>query len=166
MTLDITKYKNVIKGALWKLNPSLSVDDVNDIIQEVYMKILQKRVEIREEDGVAGYFAFTTKSVYLDRWRRAQRRKGVSQTEDISLYHDRIPSIESNEEEVEEQLALILRYSKEFPLILQETLNLRLQGYEYEEIAKITESNIATVRGRIHKIKLTLQNKLKNKPSL
>lgn len=154
---DVTKYKRVITGVLFKMNPYLQKADIEDLIQEVYIKIFSSS-KLKEEQGINKYIALMTRTTYIDKWRKENNgRAELFRATDITEIEDYCELKQNLPEYTEDQIEKLYLYIEKLSAKEQKAINLKLQGYKDEEIATLISTTYSTTKGLIHRAK----NKLK-----
>ena len=141
------RYAPMVHGVLLARVPR---DEVDDLVQDVFLIALRKIHSLREEAAFGGWLATIARNRAVDYYR--QRPK----TEDLN---DEIPDAASTEEASEAARALAAVRS--LPEAYRETLILRLvEGMTGPEIAERTGLTPASVRVNLHRGMKLLREKL------
>lgn len=147
-----------------------STESLYDLTQEVLLKFAKNIKNLHNPKCFHGWLNHITTNAYYDYLRKIRNKPNIVPLEyscpsDSSLNID-IPDKHSKPmekcitSECERQVKKAIRGLPEtfrVAIILRE-----FQGLSYEEIANTTNSNIGTVKSRISRARIKLQNDLKN----
>ena len=139
--------KDVYRYAFWLAG---SADDADDITSETFARAWVGREEIRTETVKAYLFAIA-RNLYLKGWRQTKRRTDLSR--------DHIDSKPAPEQIVESRLELqrAMDAIQSLPEADRAAFLLRVQHeLPYEEIARILQLPLTTVKVKIHRARLKL----------
>ncbi len=117
--------------------------NVEDAIQEIMMKLWEKRNQIEQHPNIAGFVFLTTRNYCID----ILRKKKI-EIEDSSLQLELLKS-EYGQEQLEwkELNRIIKKILKDLPEQQREVIMMRdLDGYEFIEIAAATQLKVEHVR--------------------
>lgn len=140
-------------------------DDANDLAQEVLIRIFKSIGGFREQSSFSTWVYRITTNVCLDELRRRKNKKVISLDEDIQFEDSDIkrqvvsgdPTPEEIAEEKETKDIIhraINKLSDEHKVVIV----LRdLQGFSYEEIARVTKCPEGTVKSRINRARQALK---------
>jgi RNA polymerase sigma-70 factor (ECF subfamily) len=120
-----------------------------DLVQEVFTRILKYRTTYRGEDRFAVWMYKIARNAHIDFLRRQKETVPLEDQFDEAQSADLIP-----EERVERQqeAALISRALKKLSPRKQEVILLsRFQNLKYREIAELMECPVGTVKGMVHR---------------
>ncbi len=120
-----------------------------DLVQEVFTRILKYRTTYRGEDRFAVWMYKIGRNAHIDFLRRQKETVPLEDQFDEAQSADLIP-----EERVERQqeAALISRALKRLSPRKQEVILLsRFQNLKYREIAELMECPVGTVKGMVHR---------------
>jgi len=149
-------------------------DDANDLVQETFIRIFKSIKNFKEQSSFSTWVYRITTNVCLDELRKRKNKNFVSIDEDIKLDDSDVKrQIESDAPTPEETLErkeikkivgdAIGELSEEHRLVVV----LRdIQGFSYEEIARITKCPEGTVKSRINRARQALKEVLKTKREL
>lgn len=145
-------------------------DDVEDVAQEVMLRLWERRAEIRNEPKMLrGYVATMTRNICKDR-QKVKRRHPLLRllwgTKDDDEEEYEIPSYETPHNRMEAaEAALVYRQSlKRLPYNWQKILLMRGEDeMSYAEIARILGTTESSVRGTISKAKKRIVELIKQK---
>jgi RNA polymerase sigma-70 factor (ECF subfamily) len=149
-------------------------EDAYDITQEVFIRVFKSMKEFREEASFSTWIYRITKNACLDELRKRKNKATVSLDEDLETedgaikrqVEDCSPGPDALYESME--LRDIVRTAIEllsdehkFVIILRD-----LQGFSYEEIAKVLECPEGTVKSRINRARKALKEILQRRMEL
>jgi RNA polymerase sigma-70 factor (ECF subfamily) len=142
-----SQYSPMVHGVLLARVPR---DEVDDLVQDVFLIALRKLHSLRDEAALGGWLATIARNRAVDFYRQRP------QTEDLN---EDIPDAASTEEATEAARALAA--VKSLPEAYRETLILRLvEGMTGPEIAERTGLTPASVRVNLHRGMKLLREKL------
>ncbi|HEU23792.1 MAG: RNA polymerase subunit sigma-70 [Mesoaciditoga sp.] len=150
----------------------LGVDDVEDVVQEVFIKIYKNIKNFRGDSSLSTWVYRITVNVCKDMLGKKQRRReiltnfGEQEDEDTrnnirEPVDDLMPSDELMKTLSAEEISKAIdSLSKEDKLLI----NLReIEGMSYEQIAEIMDKPVGTIKSRLHYARERLKNILENK---
>ncbi|MGC8612388.1 MAG: RNA polymerase sigma factor [Athalassotoga sp.] len=150
----------------------LGVDDVEDVVQEVFIKIYKNIKNFRGDSSLSTWVYRITVNVCKDMLGKKQRRReiltnfGEQEDEDTrnnirEPVDDSMPSDELMKTLSAEEISKAIdSLSKEDKLLI----NLReIEGMSYEQIAEIMDKPVGTIKSRLHYARERLKNILENK---
>jgi RNA polymerase sigma-70 factor (ECF subfamily) len=139
--------------------------DARDLVQEAFTKALQNFEKFDRTRAFEPWFFRIMKNIFLD-WMRRYDRKHTTSLEHTSPNDDRaweeiLPSSEkSPDEQLErgEEQAVAMRALESLPAHYKTAITLcDIENYSYEEIAKIMDCPVGTIRSRIHQGRVLLK---------
>ena len=137
-------------------------EDARDLTQEVFIRIYQSRGRVPEAAGLVGWLVRVTRNACLDFRRRRQARPPAWDipVEELCTLTSAEPGPEEAHLETKrrEQLHLALRGLSELNremIVLKE-----IQGLAIEEIARLLEVPVGTVKSRSSRARLELAERL------
>jgi RNA polymerase sigma-70 factor (ECF subfamily) len=129
-------YGRMVHGVLLTRAPSHEVDD---LVQEVFLKALKQLGSLRDPRAFGGWIAMIARRTAIDRARRRP---------DVVELTDEVRAPESHDDEAR----TVLRLIRELPEAYRETLMLRLvEGMTGPEIAERTGLTPGSVRVNLHR---------------
>ena len=139
------------------------VDEAEDLVQEVFVKVYQMLDRYREDGGsLGGWIMAVARNHAIDRYRR-RRQDALRRTEEPEVL-DRMASNDLGPQralEREERVRLVHRGLRALPEDLRLPLILcDLQGLPYDEIAETLQIPLGTVKSRINRGRLELAKRL------
>lgn len=139
------------------------VDEAEDLVQEVFVKVYQTLSRYRESDGpFGGWLMAVARNHAIDHYRRRKQER-LRRSEDTEV----IETMPARGEhpiaglERDERAALVHRGLRALPPDLRLPLVLcDLQGLPYEEIAAELQIPLGTVKSRINRARVELAKRL------
>ncbi len=148
---------------------SYDEDDANDLVQETYMKAHRFIDKYIPGTNAKAWLFKICKNAYINHYRKKSKRPTRVDFEDIVNYHDsddsKIPGYLDLREEIfanmmgDEVTIAINSLPIDFRTVV---LLCDIEGFTYEEIAKIIDVPIGTVRSRLFRARNMLKENLKN----
>lgn len=142
-------------------------DDANDLVQETYMKAHRFIDKYIEGTNAKAWLFKILKNAYINEYRKKSKRPTRVDFEDIVSYHNSdsvIPGYLDLREEIfdgmmgDEVTTAINSLPIDFRTVV---LLCDVEGFTYEEISKIIDVPIGTVRSRLFRARNMLKDKLK-----
>lgn len=148
---------------------SYNESDANDLVQETYMKAFRFIDKYDAGTNAKAWLFKILKNAYINEYRKKSKRPTKVDFEDIVNYHDTdndvLPGYMDLREEIfdnmmgDEVTIAINSLPIDFRTVL---LLCDVEGFTYEEISKIIDVPIGTVRSRLFRARNMLKDKLKN----
>ena len=150
--LNLKEYKTLFDGVypsmcLFAVKYVNDSDVAKDIVQEVFIKIWEKKVEFQNENAVKSYLYTSIKNKSLD----YLKSKYVKNTETFSLVDVKLMEDDSffmNEVVVAEVSNTVQQAIASLPPKCAEILKLSIQNYKNEEIAALLNISVNTVKAQ------------------
>lgn len=144
-------------------------EDANDLVQETYLKAYRFIDKYHEGTNAKAWLFKILKNAYINEYRKKSKQPTKIDFEDIVSYHDtdddRISGYMDLREEIfqnmmgDEVTMAINALPVDFRTVI---LLCDIEGFTYEEIAKIIDVPIGTVRSRLFRARNMLKEKLKS----
>ena len=144
-------------------------DDANDLVQETYMKAHRFIDRYIAGTNAKAWLFKILKNAYINHYRKRSKQPNRVDFEDIVSYHDsddsKVPGYLDLREEIfdkmmgDEVTIAINALPIDFRTVV---LLCDVEGFTYEEIAKIIDVPIGTVRSRLFRARNMLKEKLKS----
>jgi len=142
--------------------------DANDLIQETYLKAFKFIEKYQEGTNAKAWLFKILKNAYINEYRKKVKRPVKVDFEEIISFHER----ENNDNELfadlrediftnvmgDEVTIAINALPEDFRTVI---LLCDIEGFSYEEIAKILDIPIGTVRSRLFRARNMLKEMLK-----
>ena len=144
-------------------------EDAQDCLQEAMLRVYRAIGGFKGESSFSTWVYRITMNTCLDELRRRKNKQSASL--DDLLDEGWAPADERTSPEkhaVRAETARMLHQTiRELPEDMRAAVVLRdIQGYSYEEIAKILDINVGTIKSRISRGREKLREKLREKPEL
>ncbi len=146
-----------------------SDEDANDLVQDTYFKAYRFIDKYEEGTNPKAWLFKILKNGYINEYRKKVKRPIKVDFEEIVAYHDsdddRITGYNDLREDIfqymmgDEVTIAINALPLDFRTVI---LLCDIEGFTYEEIAKIIDVPIGTVRSRLFRARNLLKEKLKN----
>jgi len=118
-------------------------EEAEDIVQEVFIKLWNRREKLDEYRSVEALAMITTKNMCLDKIK--SKRYPVDPIDDHRQFLENLPEEQKND--YSEEILMVRRAMKSLPQQQQMILQLRdIEGYDFESIAEILEMNENAIR--------------------
>jgi RNA polymerase sigma-70 factor (ECF subfamily) len=145
-----------------------NAEDAQDIYQEAFIHAFRGIGRFRSDSAFSTWLYRIVRNVYLDEQKRRRSRPYVSleetiETEDGSIAREVEDDAPSPEDIVQtnERRRAVQRAITQLPERQREILVLYdIQGCTYEEIARILEINVGTVKSRLNRARRGLRDRL------
>ena len=151
-------------------NLCFNEDEANDLVQETYMKAYRFIKSYQVGTNAKAWLFKILKNVYINQYRKRSRRPTSVDIDEVNVFTE-------SDEDRSQQAYLDLR-KEMFDDMLGDEVTIALnslpmefrsvillcdiENFSYEEIAKIIEKPIGTVRSRLFRARNMLKEKLKN----
>ena len=144
-------------------------DDANDLVQETYLKAFRFINKYNEGTNAKAWLFKILKNAFINQYRRKSKQPTQVDFEDISSYQEveedtSLSSYADLREEMfqtmmgDEVTNAINILPVDFRVVI---LLCDIEGFTYEEISKILDIPIGTVRSRLHRARNMLKEKLR-----
>jgi len=147
---------------------SYNEDDANDLVQETYMKALRFIDKYIEGTNAKAWLFKILKNAYINEYRKKSKRPKKVDFEDIVSYHDSDDAGRQGYLDLREELFDSMMGDEVTTAINALPIDFRtvillcdVEGFTYEEISKIIDVPIGTVRSRLFRARNMLKEKLK-----
>ncbi len=148
---------------------SYNESDANDLVQETYLKAYRSIDKYMQGTNGKAWLFKILKNAFINEYRRKNTRPANIDYEDIIAYQDNDDQEGTTYSDLREELFesmigdevtfAINTLPVDFRLVI---LLCDLEGFTYEEIARIVDIPIGTVRSRLHRARNMLKDKLKS----
>ena len=145
-------------------------EDANDLVQETYMKAYRFIDKYIEGTNAKAWLFKILKNGFINQYRKKSKRPKKVDYEEIISYHDeeegtKLTSYIDLREEIyqsmmgDEVTTAVNALPVDFRTVI---LLCDIEGFTYEEISKIIDIPIGTVRSRLHRARNMLKERLTN----
>lgn len=138
-----------------------------DLVQDTYLKAWKSIDRYAEGTHAKAWLFRICRNAFINEFRGKSRQPYKVDFEDIVVYHNEddpvAPRYYGLHEEMGQQLMgdEVTRAINELPAAFRLVVLLDLEEFTYEEIAKIADIPIGTVRSRLHRARNILADKLR-----
>lgn len=141
-----------------------------DLVQETYSKVWKALGEGRYTQGsnAKAWLFRICKHAFINEYRSKENRYKKVDYDEIAVFHNEdelyVRQYEGLREEMGDQSYgdEVLRAIESLPEVFRDVFLLDLEDFSYEEIAKLTESPIGTVRSRLHRARALMAGYLRD----
>ncbi len=144
-------------------------DDANDLVQETYLKAFRFIEKYHEGTNAKAWLFKILKNAFINQYRRKSKQPTRVDYEDITSYQEveedsNLSGYADLREEMfqtmmgDEVTNAINALPVDFRVVI---LLCDIEGFTYEEISKILDIPIGTVRSRLHRARNMLKDKLR-----
>jgi RNA polymerase sigma factor (sigma-70 family) len=144
-------------------------DDANDLVQETYLKAYRFVDKYVSGTNAKAWLFKILKNAFINQYRKRSKRPQQVDYEEIASYHDSeegsyVDYVDLRQEIFQgmmgdEVTIAINALPVDFRTVI---LLCDIEGFTYEEISKIIDIPIGTVRSRLHRARNMLKEKLKD----
>ena len=160
----VRRYKDQLLNYVYRFVGNRS--DAEDIVQDTFLRVYKNKHYYKEIAKFSTWVYTIAGNLAKTELRRRKRRKIFSISNFVNEERDYdIPDVEKNpEQEVDGSLkdGIIQKAIEKLPPKFKEVILLRdVQGFSYEEISQILSIPLGTVKSRVNRGRLKLQEDLK-----
>lgn len=147
---------------------SYNEEDANDLVQETYMKAHRFIDKYVQGTNAKAWLFKIMKNAYINEYRKKSKRPKKVDFEDIVSYQDRDDSSSTKYHDLRQEIFQNMMGDEVTIAINSLPIDFRtvillcdVEGFTYEEISKIIDVPIGTVRSRLFRARNMLKDKLK-----
>lgn len=147
---------------------SYNDSDADDLVQETYMKAHRFIDKYDEGTNAKAWLFKILKNAYINEYRKKSKRPNQVDLEDIVTYHNSDESTGAGYLDLREEIFQNMMGDEVTVAINALPVDFRtvillcdIEGFTYEEISKIIDVPIGTVRSRLFRARNMLKEKLK-----
>lgn len=156
---DVIGMQNNLMNFAFKL--TMDKDRASDLVQDTTLKALDSEAKFAENVNFKGWLFTIMRNIFINNYRRTVRESTVLDTSD-TIFHvsdtRTAPETPDGIYAVSEISELIARIPADFSKPFQ----MHVAGYKYEEISKILNLPLGTVKSRIFTTRTQLKALLKD----
>lgn len=137
-------------------------EEAQDIVQEVFVKVWNKRDEMDKLENMEAWCMRVTRNMSLDKLKSKKRKltDSLDQTMEVSM-GDKVTPYRSTE--MNDMMQNIGRYIASLPEKQKQVIQLRdVEGYSYKEIGDILEIDINQVKVNLFRARKSVRDNLLN----
>ncbi len=142
-------------------------EDANDLVQETYLKAYRFIENYKEGTNAKAWLFKILKNAFINQYRKKSKKPTQVDYEEIVNYHDEEDSNYSSYMDLREEMFQHMMGDEVTNAINSLPVDFRvvillcdIEGFTYEEISKIIDIPIGTVRSRLHRARNMLKEKL------
>jgi RNA polymerase sigma-70 factor (ECF subfamily) len=123
--------------------------EAEDAVQNLYMKLWEKKDELKHLVAPEAYCRTLLKNICIDRWRQMRARDGEEQIQPDEITAYTPPDTESKEAE-----ECLQHFLAGLPQVQQKIIQMKMNGCTFEEIEEATglqQTNIRVIISRVRK---------------
>jgi RNA polymerase sigma factor (sigma-70 family) len=139
-----------------------SREEAEDAVQEVFIKLWDKREKLDEYNSIEALATTTIKNHCIDRIRRSKSMITEEHSGKNNLYiNEPLPDEMMERAETAQMLDVII---KSLPEAYKEIITMKeIDGLSYEDIARITDQNVNTLRVNLSRARKMIRDEFKKK---
>ena len=144
-------------------------EDANDLVQETYLKALRFVDKYIQGTNAKAWLFKILKNAFINQYRKRSKRPMQVDYEDIASYHDSEEGSYVDFMDLREEIFQGMMGDEVTTAINALPIDFRtvillcdIEGFTYEEIAKIVDIPIGTVRSRLHRARNMLKEQLRD----
>lgn len=137
-------------------------DEARDVVQEVFIKVWNKREEMHELENMEAWCMRVTRNLSLDKLKSKKRKltDSLDQTMEISMGDAFTPYKDA---EMSDAMKKVGQYIAALPEKQKQIIQLRdVEGYSYNEICDILEIDLNQVKVNLFRARQAVRNNLLN----
>lgn len=137
-------------------------DEARDVVQEVFIKVWNKRDEMHELENMEAWCMRVTRNLSLDKLKSKKRKltDSLDQTMEISMGDAFTPYKDA---EMSDAMKKVGQYIAALPEKQKQIIQLRdVEGYSYNEICDILEIDLNQVKVNLFRARQAVRNNLLN----
>ena len=147
---------------------SYNEEDANDLVQETYLKAYRFIGNYEKGTNAKAWLFKILKNAFINQYRKKSKQPTQVDYEEVANYHDEEDSAYSSYMDLREEMFMGMMGDEVTTAINTLPVDFRvvillcdIEGFTYEEISKIIDIPIGTVRSRLHRSRNMLKEKLK-----
>lgn len=144
-------------------------EDANDLVQDTYMKAYRFVDKYHEGTNAKAWLFKILKNAFINEYRRKSKQPTKVDYEEIITFHDEDDTQYSSYLDLREEMFQgmmgdeVTNAINSLPVDFRTVILLcDIEGFTYEEISKIVDIPIGTVRSRLHRARNMLKEQLSN----
>jgi RNA polymerase sigma factor (sigma-70 family) len=141
------------------VNFTRDVEEAKDLLQDTICRALIYREKFTEGSNIQAWLFTMMRNIFINRYRRRARGKKIFQPGSGGFQGYQSPAT-GNQAESRLRGKEILEAIHMLPAISQIPFRLYLEGYPYQEIARIMDLAPGTIKSRIHAARKFLKQKI------
>jgi len=142
-------------------------EDANDLVQETFMKAYRFIDSYQEGSNAKAWLFKILKNAFINEYRKKSKRPNKVDFEDVVKYHNGDESNQAGVLDMREEIFRdmigdeVMHALNSLPVDFRTVILLcDIEGFTYEEMSKIIDIPIGTVRSRLHRARNMIKDKL------
>ena len=148
---DASKYQRKLEEIypnLYRIAFSLrGANDADDLVQDAYTYLVKNKEKYMDHPNIEAFAIWKMKNINIDRYRSEQKKRYVSEEEEIRDYENLFAD-EDNEEMKIKKISMY-KAMQNISEDCQQILNLQISGNSYQSISSALSIEVGTVGSRI-----------------
>lgn len=147
---------------------TLNEDDANDLVQDTFLKAYRFIDSYERGTNAKAWLFQILKNSFINEYRRKVRQPGEVDYEDYVVHQDSDDAVHIGELDLRDDVFKgligdeVTKALNDLPVDFRTVILLcDIEGFSYEEIAKIINIPIGTVRSRLHRARNLMKEKLR-----
>jgi len=147
---------------------TLNEDDANDLVQDTFLKAYRFIDSYERGTNAKAWLFQILKNSFINEYRRKVRQPGEVDYEDYVVHQDSDDAVHIGELDLRDDVFKgligdeVTKALNDLPIDFRTVILLcDIEGFSYEEIAKIIDIPIGTVRSRLHRARNLMKEKLR-----
>jgi RNA polymerase sigma-70 factor (ECF subfamily) len=134
----------------------VGIEDTEDVIQEVFIKLWSKRDRLSEYRSIEAFAMVVTRNLCLDKIKARKLRMTTDSNNEMAI--DETPYSKT---ELRDTIKSVQHYIDSLPEQQRSVIHLRdVEGMEFEEIAEITGMNMNAIRVNLSRARKKVRDAL------
>jgi RNA polymerase sigma-70 factor (ECF subfamily) len=143
---------------------TLDADDANDLVQDTYLKAFRFIDSFEKGTNAKAWLFRILKNSFINDYRKKSKEPSKIDYQEVESYHnaDDVPDlrVEAVKDMIGDEISTALNsLDVDFRTVI---ILCDLEGFKYDEMAKILDIPIGTVRSRLHRARNLLKEKLRD----
>jgi RNA polymerase sigma factor (sigma-70 family) len=147
---------------------SYNEEDANDLVQDTYLKAYRFIDNYEQGTNAKAWLFKILKNAFINQYRKKAKQPTRVDYEEVTTFHDEEDTTYSSYLDLREEMFMGMMGDEVTTAINTLPVDFRvvillcdIEGFTYEEISKIIDIPIGTVRSRLHRARNMLKEKLK-----
>jgi RNA polymerase sigma-70 factor (ECF subfamily) len=148
---------------------TLSEEDANDLVQDTFLKAFRFIESYERGTNAKAWLFKILKNSFINEYRRKTRQPGEVDFEEYLAFQDAEEPLQVGDLDLRDEVFRgligdeVTQALNDLPVDFRTVIILcDIEGFSYEEIAKIIDIPIGTVRSRLHRARNLMKEKLRD----
>jgi RNA polymerase sigma-70 factor (ECF subfamily) len=148
---------------------TLSEEDANDLVQDTFLKAFRFIESYERGTNAKAWLFKILKNSFINEYRRKNRQPGEVDFEEYVAFQDAEEPLQVGDLDLRDEVFRgligdeVTQALNDLPVDFRTVIILcDIEGFSYEEIAKIIDIPIGTVRSRLHRARNLMKEKLRD----